>query len=146
MQMRTMGLWRFTPEATVRADLILHMINSLGYPKGLLAVEKEISLLPHCKGAARGRRADLICFAPGIHRGFSLYPLLLIECKAVPLTEAAFRQLVGYNAAVQAPFFCLVNNSERRLFWGQGGIDSSSFLPFLPSFQELVERCHSLKI
>lgn len=130
------------PEEAVRASLLFQMIHSLGYPRGLLAVEKEIALLPHCRGKGRGRRIDLVCFAPGIHPQYPIYPLLLVECKAGPLTEEAFRQCMGYNMTVQAPFFCLANPTERRLFWGQGTGQES--LSYLPSFQELVERCRLL--
>lgn len=121
-------------EETIRSSLCQYMIQTLGYPRGLLVIEKEIAGLPHCKGEAKGRRADLICFAPNIHRDYPLYPLLLVECKAVLLDEAALQQLIGYNATVKAPFICLANHEERRTYWHGGSA------PFLPRYSELVKH------
>ncbi|MCH9624787.1 MAG: hypothetical protein S4CHLAM27_12240 [Chlamydiia bacterium] len=39
-------------------------------------------------------------------------PLLVIECKAVPINQKAFDQVIGYNHLVQAPFLALANGKE----------------------------------
>ena len=90
-----------TPEEEVRQSLLVKMIQELGYPLSLIAVEKE---LPTPK-----RRLDILCHA--LIAG-EIHPLLLIECKAVPLNEKALWQVVGYNTFVSAPFIAIVNEKQ----------------------------------
>ncbi len=116
-----------TPEERVRQALILHLIGPLGFPKGLISVEKSIS---------HGRRADLIVYAK---KGDQLLPLLLIECKADIVDEdVVFRQAFGYNASVGAPFWCLAHTGGVCLFWqGAEGVQSTRFIP---SYDQLIQR------
>ncbi len=110
-----------TPEEVVRQTLVRRMIAEWGYPKGLIAVEKKIG----------SRRFDLVCYTKESE------PLLLVECKAGEIDEAAENQAVGYNAIVKAPFICLACPSGLKTFWQErGGIAS---VPFLPSYIELYE-------
>ena len=126
-------------EEDVRQELFREMTERLGYPASLIVLEKEISGLPHTGGRGRGRRLDLICMAPGIHPRFSLYPLLIIECKRDGLDGRALRQAMGYNAIVQAPFVCLANREERKTYLRKG--KTWEYVPFLPPFGQLVESC-----
>jgi hypothetical protein len=104
------------PEEIIRQELIQKMLSELGYPLSLLAVEKELSLLPHLRLVQREavpkRRADVIVFAKEIHPDHVLFPLLMVECKAVPLTPKFARQVVGYNSFVQAPYLALANGIQ----------------------------------
>lgn len=127
------------PEEKVRIHLLEHMISNLGFPAGHLALEKELSQLPQlaeCKHLPQ-RRADIICFAKGIHPQWELFPLLLIECKAVKLTQPMVSQLLGYNHYLKAPYVCLVNHEETRTGWLDRQTNRMTFIPFLPSYQEL---------
>lgn len=108
-----------TPEERVRQALIQRMIAELGFPKGLISVEKGIGT----------RRYDVVCYTK------EMAPLLLVECKAGALDEAAVRQAIGYNDAVKAPFICLANAKEMRTLWHEEGRMAS--VPFLPLFSEL---------
>lgn len=137
--MRTLDLFS-SSEEQVRRTLLLEMTGSLKYPPSLIAVEKELSSLPNSAGQGAGRRVDLICLAPGIHSKFPLYPLLLVECKLGQLDQRAFRQMMGYNAIAQAPFLCLANGRERKTYWHQRD-QQWGFVPFLPSFEQLVQIC-----
>lgn len=122
-----------TPEEMVRQQWIRAMIERLGYPPGLLAVEKELTSLPHLQGlAVPERRLDILCFAPRLHPDHALFPLLLIECKSGPLTEAALRQVLGYNAHVQASYTAVVN-AECALVSSPSGQLSS-----LPRYDAIV--------
>ncbi len=95
------------------------MIFELGFPKGLVSVEKQIGK----------RRYDIVCFTP------EMKPLLLIECKAEEIDEAALRQALGYNDLLKAPFVTLVSEKGIETFWQEkGGVKS---VPFLPLFKEL---------
>lgn len=115
-----------TPEELVRQKLLQLMIGPLGYPKGLISVEKKIG----------ERRYDLVCFTKEIA------PLLLVECKAIELNEAAVNQAFGYNDTLKAPFICLANAAEVKTLWSERGNLVS--VPFLPSYEQLYEfsrRC-----
>lgn len=108
-----------TPEERVRQALLLKMIGELGFPKGLIAVEKKVG----------SRRFDLVCYTP------EMTPLLLVECKAGELNEVALHQAFGYNETIQAPFLCLANGLEIKTFWQEG--KENKVVPFLPAFAEL---------
>lgn len=110
------------PEEKVRQALIGLLVD-LGYPKSLMAVEFPIKSLEYVLEDT-GRRADLICFAKDLHPQHSLYPLLLVECKACPITEAVFRQVEGYNQLCKAPYLLVANQEEiflsDGLNWSEG--------------------------
>ncbi len=99
------------PEERVRQALIQEMTLRLGYPLENFALEKSLNQLPHLKGNAHlpKRRTDLIVFGKGLHSHYPLYPLLLVECKSIPLTSKTLRQIVGYNQFAGAYFIAAVN-------------------------------------
>lgn len=102
------------------------MIEQLGFPKGLISVEKRVG----------ERRYDLVCYTS------EMQPLLLVECKAAPIGERAFNQALGYNHFLKAPFICLANGTERITVWlEKGKIASVPFLPFYKELYEISRRC-----
>ena len=109
------------------------MVQQLGYPKSLIAVEKGMAAfgLPDTS-----RRIDILCFMPGKE---GLKPLLLIECKVEDPNQAAAEQLFGYNKTVEAPFIALASKEGVKLMWREQGKIVS--IPFLPSFTDLVDKC-----
>ncbi len=111
------------PEEKVRRGVLILMVAKLGYPKSLLSVEK---------GIAGARRADILCYCP---RAEGLYPLLLVECKAVQLGAEAERQAFGYNRSIKAPFIALASATEIKTLWKEG--EKIASVPFLPSVLEL---------
>lgn len=115
-----------TPEEKVRQKLIQKMIGELGFPKGLIAVEKDLET---------GRRFDLVCYA---HAQEGIRPLLLVECKALHLGEQTFRQAEGYNHWVGAPFLCYASDTEIKTFWYEK--NKIAFVSFLPKFSDLVSK------
>lgn len=122
-----------TPEEMVRQQWIQHLTQPLGYPIESLGVEKELRQMPHLALSPMKlptRRADLIVF------GRDLLPLLLIEFKAVPLTEKAWRQVLGYNFYLGAPFVALANGQEARFGIRHG----ESFTRSIPHFKELKQH------
>lgn len=95
------------PEEIVRQLLVCDMIGRFGFPRELVAIEKEIATLPHLQGRTLPkRRLDVICFAKLKE---TLYPLLLVECKAVPLSQKTLEQVFGYNYYVEASFIAIAN-------------------------------------
>ncbi len=131
---------RATPEERVRQALLTKMIDELGYPAELIAVEKELKELPHLSFAqVPDRRIDILCYGANIHPDYALYPLLLIECKEGKLGREATEQLVGYNRAVQASFLALASPLEVK--WGYFNHTQGRFEFFsgLPAFKELMQ-------
>ncbi len=88
-----------TPEEHVRQLLLLYLLEDLQYPGSLIAIERKIDgPLP--------RRFDLVVYDRYTHQ-----PWLLAECKApeVPVTEAAFHQLLAYQKTLSARYWLLTN-------------------------------------
>lgn len=124
-----------TPEEQVRQQWLRWMIHKQGYPKELLAVEKEIKELPHLFGKnVPDRRIDILCYG-----GVSLDPLLMIECKAEKLSEEAINQAIGYNHHVKAPFIAIANLEEMRFGHWDDGKKKYEFYPVLPAYKELMK-------
>ena len=88
-----------TPEEWVRQHVVHYLINHLGYPRGLLALERGLHY------NQRRKRTDLLALDPAGR------PLLLVECKApaVALDAAVARQAATYNQTVGAPLLLLTN-------------------------------------
>jgi hypothetical protein len=115
------------PEEKIRQQVIQKMIGELGYPKGLIAIEKDLT--------ASSRRFDILCYAK---RAQGLVPLLLIECKAERIDEEAEAQAFGYNQSIRAPFVALASKEGIKTQWIEKGEIRS--IPFLPRFEELLEQ------
>ena len=117
---------RLTPEEWVRQHLLAHLL-ALGYPAGLMAVEK---LVPPAAGApARAAwRADVVAYDRDRR------PRLLAECKApgVPVAQATFDQLARYNAALRAPVLLVTNGLVH--YCRVAGIDGARFVSAIPPF------------
>lgn len=129
-----------TPEEVIRQRLLRHMTEALGYPKNWLCVEKRLTELPHLSlqptQRMPQRRIDVVCYMRG--QSHDLKPLILVECKAVPITRRAMQQVIGYNRYVKAPFVCLINATEVRF----GGFDPVTrdyrFGNTFPSYAEIA--------
>lgn len=131
------------PEECVRVGLLEYLIKDLGFPASGIAIERELAGMPHLKCFEHTlplRRADIICFARADGPHGDLYPLLLIECKAVKLTRKMEDQVLGYNHFLKANFVTLVNQHEVRTGWFDAELGEYRFIPFLPSYAELVAQ------
>lgn len=129
------------PEELVRQKLLSYMIHHLGYPLSYLALEKELRQMPHLALSNQkipNRRADLICFGKDIHPLFPLYPLLLVECKAIKLSSKVIDQVVGYNHSLQAYFVAIANEQEIKTGWYDKQKQEYVFVDTLPSYQDLL--------
>ena len=95
-----------TPEEWVRQHFISYFIDQLGYPKGLLTVEKKIQY------GALEKRWDLAVFTP------TQNCFLLLECKApsIPITKSVFEQSLAYYRELQSDYLVLSNGLEHLIF------------------------------
>lgn len=135
--------YRSKPEELIRQAWIHTMVQDLKYPKQWIAVEKELCSLPHLRLVPKRqlprRRVDILVFAPHLHPDYPLYPLLMIECKAVTLEPRFAQQVLGYNTYVQAPFVALANQDEILVGRFDVGANLTRFACGLPSFEDLLQ-------
>jgi hypothetical protein len=128
------------PEERVRQSLLNQLIDQLNFPASGICLERGLNQMPHLsQGQFKmpKRRADIVCFAQGIHPKHALYPLLLIECKAVPLSARVVNQVVSYNHFVGAYFVCIANSVETRLGWYDTNAKAYRFKEGLLPFEQL---------
>jgi len=99
---------RLTPEEWVRQQLLHHMVEQLGYPASLIAVEMAFQLPSVIEGKSKSYRADAVVYDR------QMKPLVLIECKAetVPLTQKTLDQILTYNRLLQVPYLILHNGPQ----------------------------------
>lgn len=95
------------------------MTATLGYPESGFVIEQSLHSMPHLQSIPKSRfpnrRADILFFAKNIHPQHALYPLMLIECKAVKLTATTINQVLSYNYYLQAYMVAIANASELKL-------------------------------
>ncbi|NGX35963.1 MAG: hypothetical protein K1000chlam1_00799 [Candidatus Anoxychlamydiales bacterium] len=130
------------PEEIVRQKYLSLMIDKLGFSKSLIAVEKDLRLLPHLQEkdfTKVKRRADIISFAKDIHPSYSIYPLLMIECKACKLSKDTISQVLGYNHFVGAYFVSIANGYEIITYWYNINEKKYNSVNFLPSYKEMIQ-------
>lgn len=72
------------------------------------------------------RRADILCYRQGS-------PLLLVECKAIPLTSKVLQQVIAYNYYLKAPYVAVANEQELRTGWYDAEQGSYVFVDGLPA-------------
>lgn len=116
------------------------MIEKLGYPKEMISIERRLSSLPHLSGKkVPNRRFDILCFTKDLSLEHALYPLLMIECKAHPITQRAMEQIIGYNDYVSACFIGVAN--QERVVMGYRCIEKASYEFFegMPSYADLLQ-------
>lgn len=139
---RLRGKWvAAQPEEIVRQRVISLMIDLLGYPPELMILEASLQDMPHLIHLNKRipkRRADILCYARAIHPKHLLYPLLLIECKAVKLTPKVLNQTTGYNHFVEACFIAVANGDEIRTGWFDKDVKSYKFVNSLPYYSDLL--------
>lgn len=127
-----------SPEEFVRQETLHHLLQHCGFPSSCIVVEKDLKSMPHLstRGKLPERRADIICYAKIKNEG--LHPLLLIECKAMPLSSRELQQVIGYNHLLKASFIALVNQKEKKLGWFDPELSNYKFVNYFPTFSELL--------
>lgn len=116
---------RLTPEEWVRQQLLHQMVEQLGYPASLIAVEVAISV-----GEVK-KRCDAVVYDTAMR------PQVLIECKAetVPLTQKTLDQALIYNRKLNVPYLILHNGPQTICVHG-----NNSYTTGLPRYADLLRR------
>ena len=116
-----------TPEEEVRQKVLYLLVEHLGVPAGLLAVEYAV------KVNGLDKRADAVVF------GTDAKPLMIVECKApsVKITEKVLDQAVRYHSALKPRFLMLYNGENCYCFKVEQG--TLKALDQLPDFRKMTE-------
>lgn len=95
-----------TPEEWVRQHFVSLLTNQLGYPAGLVQLERQ-----H-KYHVSAKRTDIIILDKNGN------PFLLVECKApnVKIGDQVLGQIALYNKSLQANFIA-VSNGMKHFVW-----------------------------
>ncbi len=116
-----------TPEEWVRQNIIRFLIEERAFPKGLIAVEKEI-IVNQLK-----KRPDIL-----VYRNNGT-PLFMVECKApeVAISQATFDQAANYNIKLKLPYLMVTNGIQHYCASINFENKSFQFLKQIPHYNEL---------
>ncbi|MEO6584274.1 MAG: type I restriction enzyme HsdR N-terminal domain-containing protein [Ferruginibacter sp.] len=91
-----------TPEEWVRQNFMEYLVNVLGYPATLIAIEKEIYI-----GKVK-KRFDIVVY------NRQALPFIVVECKEmkVALDEKVLQQALRYNTTLQAKMIIITNGKH----------------------------------
>ncbi len=116
-----------TPEEWVRQHFVHFLIKQKGYPAALLG--NEISL---AVGNTR-KRCDTVLYDQQAH------PRMIVEYKAphIAVNQKVFDQISRYNMALHVDYLIVSNGLSHYCLRMNCGDGSYSFLPDIPSYEEL---------
>ncbi len=111
------------PEEWVRQNFLQYLVNVLGYPASLIAIEKEISL-----GELK-KRFDIVIYRNSL-------PYIIVECKEMnaPLSKNVLYQVLRYNTFIQASVIIITNGSYCMAF--EKNKSDFKELDTIPAFNE----------
>jgi len=118
---------RLTPEEWVRLHLVQYLIQTLGYPEGLTAIETGfIYQGMQC-------RADVLVHARNGK------PVLMGECKApdIKLKQNVFDQIGRYNTSLKANYLLVTNGITHFCCEIDREKGSYEFLESVPKYTDL---------
>ncbi len=114
-----------TPEEWVRQHILHFLITVKGYPKSIIAVEKQLTI------NTLKRRFDILIFNT---KGL---PEIIIECKApkVKITQDTFDQIARYNLTLDANYLMVSNGLEHYFCKLDTANERYVFLEDLPEYK-----------
>ncbi len=118
-----------TPEEWVRQHLVHYLIYDYKFPKGLISLEKKLTLNNLTK------RTDIVLYSP------SAKPILIVECKAesVNISQKTFEQIARYNLTLQVPYLWVSNGKTNFLCAINHDDKNFTFLQNLPTLNSLMD-------
>ena len=124
---------RLTPEEWVRQQLLHRLVEQLGYPASLIAVETPIRV------GEVSKRCDAVVY------NRTMQPLMLIECKAetVPLTQKTLDQALVYNRRLNVPFLLLNNGPQTMVInIAQASASETGYQPtaIIPTYEQMLSN------
>ena len=122
---------RLTPEEWVRQQLLHRLVEQLGYPASLIAVEVPLAIVNRQSSNRKLYRADAVVYDR------QMTPMMVIECKAetVLLTQKTLDQAITYNRKLNVPYLMLHNGVQTICIHGTDHYTSG-----LPRYADLLRR------
>ncbi len=117
-----------TPEEWVRQHFVNYLVNSLGYPPGLMANEVEI------RCGRKKLRADTVVSDRG------LSPLMVVEYKApdIPVNGRVLEQASAYGTLLGAEYMAVSNGMTSLCLSLRNRERRPAVLPGIPAYAELL--------
>ena len=117
-----------TPEEWVRQHVIHYLIVAKGYPKSLIAVEKQLTV------NRLKKRFDILVFNK---KGL---PELIIECKSPSskISQQTFDQIARYNLKLNAALLMVTNGIEHYYCNLDSVNEQYIFLKDLPAYSKYL--------
>ncbi len=143
---------RLTPEEWVRQQLLHRLVEQLGYPASLIAVEVPLEKISNLKSPISNFQSPILPLrgsggspilphlrCDAVVYDTSMQPLMLIECKAetVPLTQKTLDQALTYNRRLSVPYLLLHNGPQSLAV--QVYPDGVTALPSIPPYSVICQ-------
>lgn len=124
---------RLTPEEWVRQHWVRYLIDHLGYPAGLVSLERSVRCTHQLQ-----HRPDIVVYDRTVK------PQLLVECKApnVTLNTDILGQLARYNTHLQAHTLVLSNGLQHFCWQINADQSTPQSLSRVPHFHEAISIGH----
>ena len=117
---------RLTPEEWVRQHFTHFLVEHKGYPTALLANEVTIDV----NGVAR--RCDSV-----LYKAAGGMPRMIIEYKALHITQSVFQQIYSYNSVLRADYLIVSNGINHYCCHVDYDNMRVDFLKDIPNYIEL---------
>lgn len=112
-----------TPEEWVRQNMLLFLVEYLGYPLGLISVEKSLKI------NGLSKRWDILVY----NRQGSVFMLAELKAPEIKLNQSHAEQLLRYHSVINAPYLCLSNGLQHLLMlYKDGGVKVITAFPEFP--------------
>lgn len=113
------------PEEWVRQHVVRYLMESKGYPKSLIQVEKVLTL------NTLKKRYDVVVYKPDGNIA------ILVECKSpgVTINQGTFDQIARYNLELDADLLMVTNGIQHYYCRTDPEAGAYEFLRDLPSYQ-----------
>ena len=117
-----------TPEEFVRQHFIDFMITKLGYPAGLIAIEKSIIV------NGMRQRADILLYN---RKGM---PVMIVECKAsdIEIGQATIEQAARYNIGLGVKYIVVTNGKTNYCIKLDSLEKNHKVLSEFPTIEEVI--------
>ena len=114
-----------TPEEWVRQHFVNYLVDHLGFPASLIALEKEFSF------NRMKKRTDIMAYNSAGEA------LLMVECKApeVRINQKVFDQAGLYNLNFEVP--CIIISNGKKHYCARYSGKSYEFEDHIPDWNEL---------
>ena len=117
-----------TPEEWVRQHFTHYLVESKGYPQGLLANETQLKI------GDKHLRCDTVLYNKAMH------PQMIIEYKAptIQIQQKTFDQIVAYNLLLRADYLVVSNGLQHYCCRMDYELNSYGFLREIPDYQSIA--------